>query len=430
MGNTEYEKCLESMYGLKRFGIKLGLSTIRSILNGLNNPQNRFACIHIAGTNGKGSVASALSTILTKSGFKTGLYTSPHLVRFNERICIDHQPIKDDEVLHAYEMIRQVYSGDREPTFFEFATAMALYYFGKNHVDVAIIETGMGGRLDATNIINPVLSIITNISVEHKEYLGDTIYKVAQEKAGIIKKDTPVVTGVRQKDAVKAVQEASAKVTAPVFRQGDAFKVRRNSGSAFTYFGISNTWKKMQTILSGNYQVDNAALTLAACEVLIQKGYRLPLASIKKGLAENQWPGRLEVVSTDPYVLLDGAHNLMAARNLGGFLKQVAEKHAITMVVGILDDKPYRSMLKDLLAPCKRVIITRPKINRSLPVEVLHEAAAEFISDITMIEDVDKALLHAMNTAKQNDAICAAGSLYVVGEAKTALEKWKEKTGQ
>ena len=187
------------MYGLRRFGIKMGLSTIRKILSGLGNPQNTYACIHVAGTNGKGSVASSLASILNQAGYKTGLYTSPHLVNFNERIQINSRPISNANVLASYKAISRVHHGDREPTFFEFATIMAFYEFASRKVDWAIIETGMGGRLDATNIILPRVSIITNISLEHRDYLGDTLEQISGEKAGIIKPRTPVITGIRQK---------------------------------------------------------------------------------------------------------------------------------------------------------------------------------------------------------------------------------------
>ena len=184
----EYEKCLETMFGLRRFGIKLGLDVIQRILSGLDHPHKRFRSVHVAGTNGKGSVASMLTAILREAGFTVGLYTSPHLVHFNERIRINGRPISNRQVVAAYEAVRATNTGAREPTFFEFSTAMALYAFGHHPVDWAVIETGMGGRLDATNLLAPEVSIITNISLEHRDYLGDTIAAIAGEKAGIIKK--------------------------------------------------------------------------------------------------------------------------------------------------------------------------------------------------------------------------------------------------
>lgn len=413
------------MYSLKRFGIKLGLSTIKEILKGLGNPQNNFSCIHVAGTNGKGSIASALASILNASGYKTGLYTSPHLVRFNERITINNQPISNANVIEAYKAVKQVHRGCREPTFFEFTTAMAFYEFDRQKVNWAVIETGMGGRLDATNIIKPALSIITNISVEHREYLGNTIAQIAREKGGIIKKCTPVIIGIKQKNAIAVVKEIASEKSAPVFRLGDDFKVKRNQSGNFTYFGIENTWRNLQTGLLGNYQVDNAALVIAACEVINNKKASIPVKSIREGLANNNWPGRLEIVSTNPLVILDGSHNLIAARNLSRYLSDNLSDRNITLVIGILDDKPYSAMLKSLLPVCSRAIITSPKIYRALLPEKLLAVAENLISDVTIIPDVGKAVNYAVKTASPDDAVCIAGSLYVVGEAKEALEKLK-----
>lgn len=411
------------MYSLRRFGIKLGIDIIVGILDNLDNPQKSFECIHIAGTNGKGSIASALATILNKAGYKVGLYTSPHLVRFNERILINNTPISNENIINAYQKILSVNSGDREPTFFEFVTAMAFYEFGKAGVDIAVIETGMGGRLDATNIITPKISIITNISMEHQAYLGNSLVEITGEKGGIIKPEIPVITGVKQKSAFRVIEKLAAKNKAPLYQLGKEFRVRRNSKGQFTYFGIRNTWRNMQTSLDGNYQVDNAAITLAACEILNESQINLEQEHIKQGLKDNIWPGRLEVAATSPFVLLDGAHNLMAARNLGRYLIERMNNRHLTMVVGILDDKPVKPMLKNLLSTCDRAILTQPAIDRALPPQKLYRFAKEFISDIKMIPSVADAVNYAVKTAGPEDAICIAGSLYVVGEAKTALEK-------
>ncbi len=420
-----YNIILKSMYSLRRFGIKLGLSTIRRILKGLGNPQDSFSCIHVAGTNGKGSVASALASILNASGYKAGLYTSPHLVGFNERITVGNRPISNDHVIESYQAVNHVHYGDREPTFFEFATAMAFYEFDRQKVDWAVIETGMGGRLDATNIIKPALSIITNISVEHREYLGNTISQISGEKGGIIKRHTPVVTGIKQKSAVLVVKEIAKTKSAPFFRLGDEFRVKRNKSGTFSYFGIENNWRNLQTGLLGNYQVDNAALVVAACELLNKKKADISIKSIKDGLTNNSWPGRLEVVSKNPFILLDGAHNLIAARNLSKYLSNNLSNYNITLVIGILDDKPYKAMLKALLPICKKVIITSPKIDRALAPEKLSTFAESFIADITIIPDVKEAVKYAIKTPLPDDAVCIAGSLYLVGEAKEALEKLK-----
>jgi dihydrofolate synthase/folylpolyglutamate synthase len=423
VSKNTYENCLKTLYGFQRFGIKLGLSTIKRILAGLSDPQDTFACIHVAGTNGKGSVASTLASILYRSGYKTGLYTSPHLVRFNERIQVNSRPISNEKVVTSYRAIKDAHFGKRNPTFFEFTTAMALFEFAAQKVDWAVIETGMGGRLDATNIVNPALSIITNISLEHREYLGNTLTQIAAEKAGIIKKRTPLVTGIRQKKAFAEVKRIAAGKKAPLFRLGTDFKVRRNQGQTFSYFGIRNVWHNLQTALPGSYQVDNAALVLAACELIGKDNAALTLNNIQEGLSKNLWPGRLEIVSDNPFIILDGAHNLAAARNLAKFMSTNLAGRVITLVVGILDDKPYKAMLKSLLTPVNRVILTRAKIDRALDPRKLYEAAKNLKPDVAIIPDVARAIKNAVETTPRHGAICIAGSLYVVGEAKEAFEK-------
>lgn len=414
---------MKTLYALRRFGIILGLDTIKSILNALGNPQNDFNSIHVAGTNGKGSVASALSAILHESGYRVGLYTSPHLVRFNERICINNHQISNENVVKSYQAVKRVHHGDRSPTFFEFATAMALYEFSRQQVDWAVVETGMGGRYDATNVIQPAISIITNVSMEHRDYLGNTLAQITREKAGIIKQGTPVVTAVKQKQVRSVVQEVAQKKSAPLFILGKDFTVRQNQSGHFSYYGIENTWHHVQMPLLGHYQVQNAALALAASELLIKNKAEISQESIKQGLANTRWPGRLEIVSDNPLVILDGAHNLIAARNLAKFLAENLSKRRITLVIGILDDKPYESMLKSLLPQCSRAIITRAKTDRALAPEKLYAMAKKTISDVTIVPDVAGAAKNAIENAGLDDVICIAGSLYVVGEAKEAIEK-------
>jgi dihydrofolate synthase/folylpolyglutamate synthase len=418
-----YASCLKAMYGLRRFGIILGLGTIRSILNALGDPQNNFYSIHVAGTNGKGSVAAALSSILQQSGYRVGLYTSPHLVRFNERICINNRQISNDAVVKSYQAVQKAHLGNRTPTFFELTTAMAFYEFGRQAVDWAVIETGMGGRLDATNVIDPVISIITNVSMEHRDYLGNTLTQITREKAGIIKPATPVVTAIKQREAKSVIQRIAAKKSAPLYMLGKNFKVRRQPAGGFSYYGIENTWHAMYTALRGHYQVENAALAIAACELLNKDHTSISQQSIRDGLIKTSWPGRLEIVSEHPMIILDGAHNLMAARELAKFLGDNLAQRPITLVVGILDDKPYQSMLKSLLPVCSRVIVTRAKTDRALDPRRLFETAKKTLSDVRIVSDVAQAFKQAVAEADFNDVICIAGSLYVVGEAKAAIEK-------
>lgn len=424
MAGTTYEDCLTAMYGLRRFGIKLGLETIRHILSQLGDPQLNFRAIHIAGTNGKGSVAAMLSTILHAAGYRVGRYTSPHLERFNERICINNAPIADADVVAGYKRVSGIKDLDRQSTFFEFATAMAIDHFGRKKVDWAVIETGMGGRLDATNVLMPDLSIITNISLEHKEYLGNTITAIAREKAGIIKPMVPLVTGVRQPSARRVVFEQARKKKATAFLMGSDFRYRRQTTGAFNYYGMAKIYRNLKLNLAGEHQIGNAALTLAACEALTKTAsVEIPKQAIIQALAETSWPGRLEVVRHCPEVILDGAHNLMAARALVHHLRTRYANRRITMVVGILDDKPSEVILKDLASACRRIVVTQPKIDRANSAERLSMLAKVHLADVTTISNVESAVRHALDTSKANDVICIAGSLYVVGEAKTALRE-------
>lgn len=419
--SDKFHAALRELYRLQRFGIKLELSTIRRMLAQLGNPQQTYAAVHIAGTNGKGSVAAALASILTSAGYRTGLYTSPHLVCFNERICIDGRQVTDEEVLSAYRTVKQVDPGERQPTFFEYTTAMALYLFAQRRVQWAVIETGMGGRLDATNVLAPAVTVITNVALEHRAYLGSRLAQIAAEKAGIIKPQTPVITAVHQPAAIAVIEKTAAAKDAPLFRLKTHFGVRRSGNGTFCYRGMHHRWPAMHTPLQGGHQVENAALTLAACEILKNSGNRLPREAIRTGLARTRWPGRLEIVRADPLVILDGAHNLIAARRLAGYLAAELKDRPVTLVAGILDDKPYAAMLRCLVPLCRRIVLTRPVIDRALPPSLLLREVKKLGAAATVIEAVPDAVHHAITSAAPHGAVCVAGSLYTVGEARQYL---------
>ena len=424
MPKSKYEQSLSAMYGLRRFGIKLGLDTINTVMADLGHPQNDYRIIHIAGTNGKGSVAAMLSTILHAAGYHVGRYTSPHLERFNERICINDAPIDDPAVLSAYEEVRSFPRPGRELTFFEMTTAMALYVFARQKVDWAVIETGMGGRLDATNAVHPDLTVITNISLEHKNYLGNTLAAIAGEKAGIIKDGIPLVTGVVQQAARDVILKQAIRLNAPAYLKGRDFRCRRLADGRFSYYGRKRTWRCLKLSLKGRHQVENAALVLAACETLAERGLaEFPDDAIQNGLALTRWPGRLEVVSDRPLLILDGAHNLMAARKLAQHLKERYNGRKITLVIGVLDDKACEPILKDLIAPCHRVVITQPAIDRAIAAEELATIARKYAADVEIIPEVGAAVKQTIERSADHDVVCVAGSLYVVGEAKSALRE-------
>jgi len=261
MPNITYDQCLDKIYRLGRFGIKLELDTIQNILRFLNDPQKNYKIVHVAGTNGKGSTATYISSILRQAGFKTGVYTSPHLIRFNERIAVDGKEICDEDVVKAYKAVNAVDIGKRRATFFEIATAMAFYHFSKENVDWAVIETGMGGRFDATNIVQPQASVITNLSIEHTEYLGSTIKDLAREKGGIIKPKAPVVTAVSQPSGMERLQGIAKEKNAPLFRFKKDFSIRKTPNqNTYTFQGIHKTYKDIVKPLPGDHQRENLSL--------------------------------------------------------------------------------------------------------------------------------------------------------------------------
>jgi dihydrofolate synthase/folylpolyglutamate synthase len=422
--DKKYNDCLDAMYALGRFGIVLGLETIENILKNLGNPHRKFKTIHLAGTNGKGSIASTLSAVLCKAGYKTGLYTSPHLVSFNERICVNNEQISNVDVINAYEAVMKADCGERNATFFEISTAMAFHEFARQNCDFAIIETGMGGRLDATNIISPVLSIITNIALEHTAYLGDTIEKIAFEKAGIIKDNTPVISGASNPEAAKVISEIADNRQAELFRLNRDFSVTpAGENNRFNYTGIQKIMSDMRTPLEGDHQLDNAAIALAACEVLVKnKIADLTDTAVKEGFNSVKWAGRIEKVASDPLTIIDGAHNLAAIITLTDYLKKNFSDKKITLIAGILDDKSYDTMLKEILPVCSKVIFTKADSERSIDPVKLFSVAEAMGKNATIISSVKVAILHARKNSSIDDIVIIAGSLYVAGEAKAYFD--------
>ncbi len=413
---------LSALYRLRRFGIKLGLASISRLMRGLGNPQDRFSSIHIAGTNGKGSIAAFLSSVLAHGGYKVGLYTSPHLVRFNERIQINGRPISDKDVARVAEVVQRIYTQGEPPTFFECATAMAFYHFASEKVDWAVLETGMGGRYDATNVVHPEVSIISNISMEHQEYLGNTLAKIAREKAGIIKRNAGIVTGTRQKSALKVIEQVATEKEVPLYRLGKEIRIRKNKEGSFTYLGIGRRWPQVKIGMIGDHQVTNAALALGALELLQKKGVYLTDEAVYEGLAATRWPGRLEVFSRKPFILLDGAHNPSAVRTLKKFLENSFSSRRLTMVVGVLEDKAWKPMLRDLASVAHRIILTRPQYERAADPHELASFLRPLKQDLVVIPKLSDAISFALEETSKADAVCITGSLYTVGDARAYLD--------
>lgn len=414
---------IDYLYGLERHGIKPGLERARALLAALGNPQDSFRTIHVAGTNGKGSVSSMTASILAASGFRTGLYTSPHLSKFNERITVCRKAISESELMKAAAEVKSASekAGVRGVTFFEFTTAMAFLHFRKKKVEFAVVETGMGGRLDATNLVAPMVSVITNISLDHTAWLGSTIKEVAAEKAGIIKPGAPVVTGESARAALSVIRAAAKKAASPVYVMEADFRAEGDCAS-FSYSGLSGGLAGLKLALQGGHQVRNAALALAAVETLRSQGVTVTEKSIRKGLKEARWPGRFEILSKRPLVVLDGAHNPAGAAALKESLCALKKKRLI-LVVGIMSDKDMDGILKELVPCSDLVIATRPKGERSAALAALAKAASRYGKPVTGAEAVKDACKKALLLASPADCVCISGSLFTVGEAREYLLK-------
>ncbi|MCK8603453.1 bifunctional folylpolyglutamate synthase/dihydrofolate synthase [Desulfoferrobacter suflitae] len=414
-----YQESLNYLYGLQKHGIKFGLNSTGNMLSRVGNPHEQLRCIHIAGTNGKGSTAAMLSSILREHGFRVGLYTSPHLVRFTERFRINDAEAPVQRILDVFGRIQKVLNGREPPTFFEMVTAMGFLYFAEEQVDWAVIEVGMGGRLDATNVISPRVSIVTNIAMDHQEYLGNTLSAIAREKAGIIKPGVPVVTGAGQPSVTGILKATCFRHKAPLYSLKTDFRVRRNPNGSFQYRGLRLQLPSLRLNLKGMHQVNNAAVALGALEVLeMQKRLSLNPQAIQAGLSAVLWPARLEILQENPLIVLDGAHNPQGAESLREALKKSFSYNKLHLVLGIMEDKDIRGIFRRLLPMAESVIFTQPRYVRAAKAEMLKRLARPYIQKQYVIPDAASAIEQAKLQAEAGDLICITGSLYFAGEVK------------
>lgn len=414
-----YQDSLEYLFGLQKHGIKFGLNSTTNILDRLENPHEKLRCIHIAGTNGKGSTAAMAASMLQQHGLKVGLYTSPHLVRFTERFRINSEEVSVARILDIFQRIKSILNGRQPPTFFEVVTAMAFLYFAEEQVDWAVIEAGMGGRLDATNVIRPRVCVITNIAMDHQEYLGKTLAAIAREKAGIIKDATPLVTGAVQ-PVVKGIFKATCyQHNAPLYLYKSDFNIRRLADDSFHYQGFRTRLANLRVNLKGAHQSANAALALAALEVLeANRALDFHPDAIRTGLLRVSWPARLEVLQERPQIVLDGAHNPQGAEILREALKRSFSYNRLHLVLGIMEDKDIRGILRRLLPLAESVIFTQPRYVRAAKAETLRRLARPYIQKQYIIPDAAAAIEQARLLAAPEDLICITGSLYFAGEVK------------
>jgi dihydrofolate synthase / folylpolyglutamate synthase len=411
-----YRDTLAFLSGLNRMGIRFGLDPIRLLLDRLHNPQNSYPAVLIAGTNGKGSVAAMTASILSASGFRTGLYTSPDLIDFRERIRIDGEIISRGEAAICAEQVKTQIAED--VSYFEFLTAMAFLHFQRQRVDIAILEIGMGGRLDATNVVVPLLSVITNVSLEHRAYLGNTLEEIAREKGGIIKEKGRCLTAATQRPVVATLEALCRERGARLYRLGKAIRIRVHRDGTFSYFGVGRRYRRLVCPLAGRHQYANAALALGAIELIEEAGFRVDENRAVEGLEKTRWEGRLEVLRRAPMVLVDGAHNPAGAATLGRALREGFPRRRLILIFGVLDDKDYPAMVRRLFPLADRVILTRPRSERALPLEALLPVARRFHRNVEQCENPGDALRSALSQAGHQDLVCVAGSLYLVGEIK------------
>jgi dihydrofolate synthase/folylpolyglutamate synthase len=406
------------VFDLQKFGIKFGLSSTLDLLARLGLPYQEGRYLHIAGTNGKGSVAAMLSAVLSRAGYPVGMYTSPHLISMRERFRLRDREIEADGLLYLINRVRAVVDAAEPPTFFEFVTAMAILYFLEEKADPIILETGMGGRLDATNIVQPQVAVITNISRDHQDYLGRGLLAIAGEKAGIIKAGAPLVTYATQPSVLDLFRERCRELGTPLYQGGVDFKAQGRGGGQLNYQGLEKDLHGLSLSLTGRHQYRNAALALAVLELLAGRGFAIGEAALREGLQQTRWPGRLEQLSQDRRILLDGAHNPAAARTLAQALKRSRSDGRLLLVMGIMADKEVDTILARLLPLAQTVIFTQPRYFRAASPEDLARRAAPYNLEIIQVPRVPEAIQRAQSLAGPDDRIVITGSLFTVGEAK------------
>jgi dihydrofolate synthase / folylpolyglutamate synthase len=415
---------------------KFDLQNISILMDRLGRPDRAYPTIHIAGTNGKGSTAAFMESILRQAGFRTGLNTSPHLERINERIRIGGDEISDEQFAETFTRIHYVIEQllaegklRAHPTYFECVTALAFEVFARDHVEFAVIEVGLGGRLDATNIITPVVSIITRIDFDHENFLGHSLREIATEKAGIIKYAVPVVSAPQLPEAQDILQARAAENHCPLVETTVAFRIDHediDGGCVHARVSESPSGAQFSVApqLPGRFQLQNALNAMAAARLLQQKQFRMSDQDIERGIAEARWPGRLEKLQSQPDLYLDGAHNPSAARELAHFLENNFASRRIILIYAAMRDKAVDEVTGLLFPLASEVIITQPNTPRAVSANQLAEIAGHHARRHSTVSNAEAALDAAFATATPDDAIFVTGSLYLVGQLRHA---WKQR---
>ncbi|WAM32694.1 bifunctional folylpolyglutamate synthase/dihydrofolate synthase [Caldicellulosiruptor naganoensis] len=424
-----YEEALEYIHGTYKFGVKLGLENIKRLLELMGNPQKDLKIIHVAGTNGKGSTCAFINQVLIEAGYKVGLYTSPYLEFFNERMKINNIPISNDELARITKFVKDkvelmIAQGFNHPTEFEIVTAIAFEYFKRMNVDFVVLEVGLGGRFDATNVVEtPELCIITSIGYDHMDILGQTIEQIAYEKAGIIKEGSTVILGLqRYKEPTAVISNVCKQKNAKLIEVKSDYKIISNTldGVVFDCITPRGIYKNLEIKLLGEHQVENALNCVYAFEYLSER-FNIGIDALVVGLLNTKWNGRFEIISKAPLVILDGAHNVDGMKALVENCKQYLKGKKISIVVGVLKDKEYQSMLSLIKEITSDVIFTLvPYQKRAFSTTEAKEVAMNY--QFKFIEDFREAINISLEKAKEDSAILICGSLYLVGPARTYLK--------
>ena len=420
----DYREALTYINGVEAFGSKPGLTRIRELLEKLGDPQKKLRFVHIAGTNGKGSCAAMTASVLKAAGYKTGLYTSPYLCRFNERMQINGRQIEDDVLAEIVSRVKPAAEAMADhPTEFELMTAAALLWYAQENCEIVVLEVGLGGRFDATNIIDaPEAAVIMNIGLDHTAVLGDSVEKIAFEKAGIIKQGTEVVLFGQGEEATGVIRRRCEELGVPLHVADFSQIVSEFDslyGQSFRYRG-----RPYALPLLGAHQLKNAAVVLELVEVLREKGWKLEQGDVEHGLYAVSWPGRFELVSDEPYFVVDGGHNPQCAETVrDNLLLYFPDKRRI-LLLGILKDKDYPGLTEILDEAADEYICITPESTRALPAEELAEHLKRYGKPVTVCGSIRDGVTEALRRSDGDSVVCAVGSLYSVGEIRACFERY------